>query len=67
MRRMPAAERRLWREAATLDELGELTARWLTGRITSQPGYQPRCGPDDETRDLIHTLARACRAGIDAR
>lgn len=60
---MPAGERRLWQKAATLHDLGELTARWLTGRITSQPGYQPRCGPDLETRDLIPTLARACRAG----
>lgn len=63
MWRMPAHERRLWREAATLTELGDLTARWLTGQLTSQPGYAPGHGPDPETNELIPTLARACRAG----
>lgn len=63
MWRMPAGERRLWREATTLTDLGDLTARWLTGQLTSQPSYPPGVGPDPETHELIPTLALACRAG----
>lgn len=66
MRRMSRSDRKLWRSATTLAELGELTARWLEGDIRSRPGYQPRCGPDPETTEtpgLVDVLAAANRAG----
>jgi hypothetical protein len=53
-----------WGAARTLDELGELTALWLEGRVGSQPGYEPNCGPDPETEHLVPVLARANRAGF---
>lgn len=53
-----------WQAARTLRELGELTALWLEGKLPSQPGYMPNCGPDKETRSLIPVLARANRAGF---
>jgi len=56
-------DRRAWKQARTLTELGELTARWLEGDIASQPGYRPNCGPDPETTELIPTLATCNRAG----
>lgn len=60
---MSRRERRTWHSATTLAELGELVAQWLEGDLASQPGYQPRYGPDEETRELIPALAAACRAG----
>jgi hypothetical protein len=57
------ADRKLWAQARTLADLGELTAQWLEGRIESQPGYAPG-RPDDETRELIPVLAAASRAGF---
>jgi hypothetical protein len=60
---MKRSERRLWRSARTLQDLGDLMARWLEGDIGSQPGYQPRYGPEPETTDLIETLAACNRAG----
>ncbi len=58
-------ERRRWARAHTLDDLDELTAQWLEGRIKSQPGY---CGPVDVDRDLApdlpDTLIRLNRAGL---
>ena len=62
-RRMSAADRRAWEAARTLDDLGELTARWLEGGIASQPAYAPGYGPDPETTPLIPLLARCNRAG----
>jgi len=59
-------ERRLdrrWKTAATLADLGDLMALWLEGEIASWPGYAPGYGPDEETRELIPTLAAANRAG----
>ena len=53
-----------WRTARTLDDIGELTARWLEGSIQSQPGYQPGYGPDPETIPHIPVLAAACRTGF---
>jgi hypothetical protein len=61
---MSRTDRRRWRAAGTLAELGELVALWLEGEIASRPGYQPRYGPDEETRELIPVLAAACRAGV---
>ncbi|MFD9964834.1 DUF6919 domain-containing protein [Amycolatopsis sp. NPDC058986] len=60
---MKRADRRQWAAASDLRALGELTARWLEGTLASQPGYAPGYGPDDETRELIPTLAAANRAG----
>jgi hypothetical protein len=51
-----------WQQAGTLAELGELTARWLEGCETWQPGYDG--GPDEETRELVPVLAPLCRAGF---
>ncbi|CAL9677820.1 hypothetical protein SUDANB105_08131 (plasmid) [Streptomyces sp. enrichment culture] len=64
--RLPVLGRRLdrrWKTAATLADLGDLMALWLEGEIASWPGYAPGCGPDEETRELIPTLAAANRAG----
>lgn len=41
-----------WRQARSLPELGELTALWLEGAITSQPGYAPGYGPDQAAADM---------------
>ena len=60
---MPRADRQRWESARTLADLGELTALWLEGTVGSQPGYQPGCGPDDETTALVPVLATLCRAG----
>lgn len=51
-----------WWQAATLRELGLLTADWLEGRNLYLPAYGATC-PDPETRELIPTLAAANRAG----
>ncbi|MEU2380379.1 DUF6919 domain-containing protein [Streptomyces misionensis] len=64
--RLPFLERRLdrrWKTAGTLADLGDLMALWLEGEITSWPGYAPGYGPDEETRELIPTLAAANRVG----
>ncbi|OEJ20814.1 hypothetical protein AR457_41830 (plasmid) [Streptomyces agglomeratus] len=64
--RLPLLGRRLdrrWKTAATLTDLGALMALWLEGEISSWPGYAPGYGPDEETRELIPTLAAANRAG----
>lgn len=60
---MSRADRRRWHTAHTIAELGDLMAQWLEGRIESRPGYQPRYGPDEETAQLVPTLAALCRAG----
>ncbi|MFF7986999.1 DUF6919 domain-containing protein [Streptomyces sp. NPDC007901] len=60
---MSRSDRRRWRSARTISDLGELMALWLEGKIASRPGYQPRYGPDDETAHLVPTLAALCRAG----
>jgi hypothetical protein len=52
-----------WEAAASLRDLGDLTARWLEGTLPSQPGYMPGCGPEPETLPLIGVLAAANRAG----
>ena len=60
---MSSTDRRAWKSAKTVADLGELMARWLEGDIASRPGYQPRFGPDEETEHLVPTLAALCRAG----
>ena len=62
MSRMSRSDRGAWQAARTLADLGELTARWLEGRIASVPGY---CGtPAEETLPLVPVLARLNRAGF---
>jgi hypothetical protein len=51
-----------WASARTLADLGELTAQWLEGGITSIPGYSG--GPDEETEPLTPVLAACNRAGF---
>jgi Domain of unknown function (DUF6919) len=62
---MSRQEERLWGEAETLDDVGELTAQWLEGTIRSQPGY---FGPVDVDEDycpgLTATLVALNRAGF---
>jgi hypothetical protein len=36
---MPAADKAVWRAADSLAQVGALTARWLTGDLSGQPGY----------------------------
>ena len=61
---MPRSDRRAWQSARTLADLGHLMALWLEGEISSWPGYAPSWGPDDETTDLVPTLAALCRTGF---
>jgi hypothetical protein len=56
------AEVALWREARTLDDLGELTAQWLEGRISCAPS-NGGAAPDEETLPLVAVLAEANRHG----
>ncbi|MEU2098701.1 hypothetical protein ABZ741_21270 [Streptomyces globisporus] len=56
-------DRTRWKATQNVGQLGGLMALWLEGRIASWPGYQPNWGPDEETRELIPTLAAANRAG----
>ncbi|AZK98814.1 hypothetical protein GTW66_18865 [Streptomyces sp. SID5473] len=60
---MSRADRRRWKSARSVLDLGTLMALWLEGEIASRPGYQPRFGPDEETAHLVPTLAALCRAG----
>lgn len=52
----------LWHAARTLDDLGQLGAQWLEGRITYLPGYLA-AGPEEETAPLVPFLAEANRNG----
>lgn len=58
------ADMAVWGEAQTLNDLGELGAQWLEGRLVSQPGYQPNTGPAEETTELTAVLAAVNRAGF---
>lgn len=53
--------RRAWESARTLDDLGQLTARWLEGTLPFVPGYAG--APDPETLPLTGVLAGLNRAG----
>jgi Domain of unknown function (DUF6919) len=52
-----------WRDARTLADLGELTARWVEGKIPGHPcnGNAPT---DPETHEIAAYLARCNRAGL---
>jgi hypothetical protein len=51
-----------WRTAETVADLGNLMAAWLTGEISTRPGYWGT-GPDPETEPLVPHLAAVCQAG----
>jgi len=60
-----AGERGVWRRAATLQDLGDLTARWLSGELHSQPGYYGPVDIDQDDAPAIGDGLRAlCRAGM---
>lgn len=52
----------LWKGGKTINDLGELGAQWLEGKIEYQPGYAGR--PDEETTPLVAFLAPINRAGV---
>ncbi|MCX4682589.1 hypothetical protein OG413_46245 [Streptomyces sp. NBC_01433] len=60
---MNRLDRNRWKATQSVGQLGGLMALWLEGHIASWPGYQPNWGPDEETSELIPTLAAANRAG----
>lgn len=60
---MRRADRRRWKAATSLADLGTLMALWLEGEVSSWPGYQPGYGPEAETQALLPTLAAANRTG----
>ncbi len=64
MKRMSRRDYGLWSSTSSLQDLGDLTALYLEGKIASQPGYQPGTGPDEETQPHIATLAAVNRAGF---
>jgi hypothetical protein len=57
----PADAAALWRSARTLDDLGQLTARWLRGELPTALAYG---GPaDDETSEIRDVLVAFNEAG----
>ncbi|MBT2248326.1 hypothetical protein JHV56_06400 [Arthrobacter sp. BHU FT2] len=56
-------DRGVWRQATTLEAAGELTARWLAGGSSYQPGHFA-AGYDDETGPLAGPLAELNRSGL---
>lgn len=53
-----------WSQARDLEDVAELTAAWLEGRVESQPGCARGAGPDSESARLIPVLAAANRVGF---
>jgi hypothetical protein len=56
-------EREAWKNAKTLDDLGELMARWIEGALEHRPAYYGS-EPDEETAPLRDTLAAYNRKGL---
>ncbi|MDQ0662225.1 hypothetical protein QFZ35_000723 [Arthrobacter ulcerisalmonis] len=56
-------DRGVWRQATTLEAAGELTARWLEGGSSYQPGHFA-AGFDDETHPIAAALAELNRNGL---
>lgn len=54
---------RHWNKARTVNDLGNLMADWLEGRIPKRPGYYGSV-TDAETSSILPILVRACRAGF---
>jgi hypothetical protein len=59
-------DRGVWRQATTLEAAGELTARWLEGGSSYQPGHFA-AGFDDETTPIAAALAELNRNGLFTR
>jgi hypothetical protein len=55
---MKRADRKLWQQARTLQDLADLTCRWLAGEMESQPGY---VGPVDIDQHLATWIGQALR------
>jgi hypothetical protein len=56
------SDRKAWRDAETMADLGELVVAWLNGQLQQTPGHlRP---PDPETIPLIPALSAANRAGF---
>jgi hypothetical protein len=53
---------RLWGEAKTLEELGEVTAKWIEGSVSYHPCYGGDI--DDETTPLGEKLSYFNRNGL---
>jgi hypothetical protein len=59
------ADRPLWAATRTRDDVGELTAQWLEGRIASQPGCSGTVDVDeDDAPGLTDTLVLLNRSGF---
>ncbi len=56
------ADRRRWAAARTLPELADLMALWAEGDLSMWPGHPAEA--DEETTDLVPTLAAANRGGF---
>ncbi|UUL76791.1 hypothetical protein NG819_03275 [Pseudarthrobacter sp. Fe7] len=56
-------DRGVWRQATTLEGAGELTARWLEGGSSYQPGHFAPAS-DDETKPIAAGLAELNRNGL---
>ncbi len=55
-------DRSLWRQARCLEDVAELTARWLEGSVRVSPSYGGR--PHAETQELMPLLVDLNRAGV---
>jgi hypothetical protein len=60
--RVNRSDRKAWKSARTLGDLGELVVRWLNGEITETPDHL--APPDDETVPLINALTAINRGGF---
>ena len=59
---MNRRDRKAWKSARTLDDLGELVVRWLNGELKENPGHLgPPCA---ETIPLIPALTAINRGGF---
>ncbi|WP_258804338.1 DUF6919 domain-containing protein [Pseudarthrobacter sp. NS4] len=56
-------DRGVWRQATSLEAAGELTARWLEGGSSYQPGHLA-AGFDEETAPIAAALAKLNRNGL---
>lgn len=52
-----------WQDARSVEDMGRLTAQWLTGELHWCPMYFGT-GPDPETDDLVPVLAAINRLGL---
>jgi len=60
---MPRTERRAWSAARSFEDLAQLTADWLEGRLTAHPnGHHGE--PDPETIPLVPVLATCNQGGF---